>query len=143
MSVPGARPRPEIDAAGMECCERAELFGDDQRRVVGQHDATRADADGRGAGGDMADDDGGRGTRDARHVVMFGEPVAVVAEPLGVAGEVERVLQRLADGAAFRYGREIEDGKDSHNNLPGWRSNLQGFDIGRPTSTRNRTGALG
>ena len=35
----------EVDAAGEQRVERAELLGDHQRRVVGQHDAARADAD--------------------------------------------------------------------------------------------------
>ena len=35
----------EVDAPGMERLEHAELLGDDERRVVGQHDAARADAD--------------------------------------------------------------------------------------------------
>ncbi len=91
----GRAAEAKVDAAGMERGERAELLGNDQRRVVGQHDAAGADADGRGAGGDMADDDGGRGAGDARHVVMLGEPVAVVAEPLGMAGEIERVPQAI------------------------------------------------
>ena len=36
----------EVDAAGEERLQGAELLGDHQRRVVGQHDAARADADG-------------------------------------------------------------------------------------------------
>ena len=52
-SVPGARPRPEIDAAGKQRLERAELLGDLQRRVVGQHDPAGADADARGAAADV------------------------------------------------------------------------------------------
>jgi hypothetical protein len=43
----GARraAEPEVDAAGVELGQCAEGFGDHQRRVVGQHDAARADAD--------------------------------------------------------------------------------------------------
>ena len=114
----GRAAEPQVDAAGMKCRQRAELLCNDQRRMVGQHDAASTDADGRGAGGDMADDDRGRGARDARHVVVLGQPVAVVAEPLGMACEIERVPQRLAGGAAFRHGREIENGKHSHGDLP-------------------------
>src|SRR3546814_8246641 len=44
-----------IDAAGMERIERAELLGDKQRRMVRQHDAAGADADGGRAGGGMAE----------------------------------------------------------------------------------------
>ena len=112
----GARrtAEPEVDAAGMQGGERPELLGDHQRRVVGQHDAARADADRRGSRRDMGDDHRGRRAGDARHVVMLGEPVALVAEALGVAGEVERVPERLRDIAAFGDRRQVENGKRSH-----------------------------
>lgn len=73
----------------MQGIKRAELLGDDQRRMVGQHDAAGADAYRPGAAGDMGDDDGGGGTGDARHVVMLGQPVSLVSQPLGMAGEIE------------------------------------------------------
>ena len=44
----GRAAEPEVDAAGEERFQRPELLGDDQRRMVGQHDPARADADGRG-----------------------------------------------------------------------------------------------
>jgi hypothetical protein len=56
--------------------QRAELFGDDQRRVVGQHDSARAHPDLCGGGGDVADHDRPGGAGDARHVVVLGQPVA-------------------------------------------------------------------
>ena len=56
----------EVDAAGVERLERAELLGDHERRVVRQHDAAGADADRLGAAGDVRDHDGGRRARDAR-----------------------------------------------------------------------------
>ena len=87
---PGARPRPRSMRPGIERRQRAELLGDDQRRVVGQHDPAGAHADGRGARRDVADHDRGGGAGDARHVVVLGVPEAPVAPPLGVAGEVER-----------------------------------------------------
>ena len=31
---------PEVDASGMESLEHQELFGDDERLVIGQHHAT-------------------------------------------------------------------------------------------------------
>ena len=52
---------PEVDAAGKERLQGAELLGDHQRGVVGQHDPARPDADGRGAAGAVPDDDGGGG----------------------------------------------------------------------------------
>jgi hypothetical protein len=61
VSPPGA----QVDAAGEERLQRAELLGDHERRVVGEHDATGTHADrGRAAGG-VRDDDGSRGAGDA------------------------------------------------------------------------------
>ena len=107
----GARraAEPEIDAAGKERRQRAELLRHLQRRVVRQHDAAGADANGRRAGADMRDQHRGGGAGDARHVVMFGEPEAVVAPPLGVLREVERVAKRLRGRAALDNRRKVED----------------------------------
>ena len=63
----------------------------------------------------MGDDHRGRRAGDAAHVVMLGEPVAEIAEALGVAGEVERVPERLRDVAAFGDRREVENGKRNHD----------------------------
>ena len=62
----GAR-RPaeaEVDAAGVQRLERAELLGDHDRRVIRQHDPARADADRLRAARHVGDHDGGRRTRD-------------------------------------------------------------------------------
>ena len=99
---------------GKSDVERPELLGDDERRVVGQHDAAGADPDRRRAAGHMGDDDRRRRAGDAGHVVMLGQPVAVIAPALGVLREVERVAERLRGGAARAIGREIEDGEGRH-----------------------------
>ncbi len=62
-----------------------------QRRVIRQHDAAGADADGRGSGGDVADHHRGRRARDAGHAVVLGQPVAAVAPALRVAREIEGI----------------------------------------------------
>jgi hypothetical protein len=44
--VGAGRPaETEVDAAGKQGCERAELLGDDVGRMVGQHDAAGANPD--------------------------------------------------------------------------------------------------
>ncbi len=98
----GGAAEAEVDAAGIERLERAELLGDHQRGMVGQHDAAGADADGRGAAGDVADDDRRGRAGDAAHVVVLGQPVAAIAQPLGVPGEVERVAEGERGIAALR-----------------------------------------
>ena len=55
-SLPGARPEPEVDPARVQRGERAELLGDHQRRVVGQHDPAGAEPDRLGVGGDVGDE---------------------------------------------------------------------------------------
>ena len=79
----------------MERLEHPELLRDHERLVVREHHAARADADRRGRAREVRDQHGGRGAGDARHVVVLRDPVAQVAEPLHVAGEVDRVPERL------------------------------------------------
>ena len=110
----GCASKAEIDSAREERLERPELFGDDERRVVGKHDAAGTDADRLRATGDVRDHHGGRGARNARHVVMFGEPEADVAEPLGMTREIEGVLERRRRVAPLRDRREIEHRKRDH-----------------------------
>jgi hypothetical protein len=43
--------------------------------------------------------------------VVFGEPVALVAERLGAARQVDRVVERLRGAAAFDDRRQVEYGK--------------------------------
>ena len=60
----GRAAEAEVDAAGKQRLQRPEALGDDQRRVVGQHDAAGADADVRRHRGDLPDHQLGR--RDSR-----------------------------------------------------------------------------
>ena len=105
----GRASQPEVDAAGKQRFQRAELLGDHQRRVIRQHDAARADADPPGCGRHLADHHRGGGARDARHVVVLRQPVALEAERVGVARERQRAAQRLAHVAAGRHMGKIED----------------------------------
>ena len=112
---------PEVDAAGIQRRQRAELFGDGQGRVVGQHDAARADADGRRPFRHVARHHRGRRRCDARHVVVFGEPVSVIAPALRVLGEVTRVAKGLARVRAVRHGAKVEDREGDHGGSAGMR----------------------
>jgi len=105
----GGAAQTQIDAVGEQGGEGAELFGNHQRRMVRQHDPARTDADGAGPGGDMADHDGSGGRGDARHVVMLGQPEAVIALGFGQLSEVERVFQGVCRAGAFGDGGEIEE----------------------------------
>src|SRR5690606_37232135 len=101
----------EIDTAGVQRGQRAELLGNDERRVVGQHDAARPDANRRGAGRHVGDDDGRGGTGDARHVVVLGQPEAAVAERLGALRQLQRMPERVGRGEALTDGAEVENRK--------------------------------
>ena len=80
--------KAKVDAVGIERSQGAKLFGNHQRRVVRQHDATRADPQSGGGFGQMTDQHRGGGAGNARHVVMFGQPVALVTPTLGMAGKI-------------------------------------------------------
>ncbi len=58
----------------------------------------------------MADQYGGGGAGDARHVVVLGQPVALIAPALGVLGQIEHVGEGLGGVAAFADWRQIEHG---------------------------------
>jgi hypothetical protein len=62
----------------------------------------------------VTDDDAGRGARDTRHVVVLGEPEALVAEALDVPREADGVGERLRGRRALDDVREIEDGQRDH-----------------------------
>ena len=48
------------------------------------------------------------------HVVMLCHPISAIAEPLGVAGELQAVSQGLPGVAALDDGGQIEDGELGH-----------------------------
>src|SRR5258708_11833370 len=82
--------------------------------MVGQHDATGADANRGGTAGNMANQHGGRRARDSWHPVMLGQPKTPIAPTLGVARQVERVLKGVGRIASLCDAREIQDGKTCH-----------------------------
>ena len=62
----------------------------------------------------MLNQDLRRRARDAGHAVMLGEPVARIAEPLGVAGQIDRFAQRIASGHAGANRGEVENRERHH-----------------------------
>src|SRR5215204_4869003 len=110
----GRAPEAEVDPAREQRLERLEALGDDERRVVRQHHAAGADADALRRRRDLADHDLGRRVRDRWQVVVLGEPVAGVAERVGVAGEIEAVAQGRARRRARGHEGEVEDRQRRH-----------------------------
>ena len=72
--------------------------------MVRQHDAAGADANRLRAAGDVRDDDRRRRARNARHVVMLGDPEPPISPPFSMLREVERVPERGRRSAALRDG---------------------------------------
>jgi len=83
------------------------LFRDDERGMIGEHDAAGADANCFCAACDVTNDDRGGGAGDSRHVVMLGEPVAVETQGFGVLREVERIAESVGGRGSLGYGREV------------------------------------
>ena len=105
---PRRAAKAEIDTTGEQGVERAELFGDHQRIVIGQHDPARADADGLRGVADMRQHDRCRPARDPFHAVMFGDPIAMIARLFGSARQQRGIGKGAGQSAAFYHGDEVE-----------------------------------
>ncbi len=107
----GSATESEVDAAGIQCFEGAELFGDNEWRVIGEHDAAGANADLRCGAGDMSYQNGSCCGGDTFHSVMFGEPVSSVPELFGVACELYAAAEGVGGrGVAVEDRGEVENG---------------------------------
>ena len=107
--APGRAADPEVDAPRVERLEQPELLGDLERAVVSQHHAARADADPARAHRDLGDQDLGGGAREPGGGVVLGQPVAVIAEPIGGLREVEGLPDGFGRGPALTDRRLVED----------------------------------
>ena len=102
----------EVDAAGEQRLQHAEVLGHLEGAVVAEHDAARAHADARGPRRDLADEDLGSGAGQPAATVMLGQPVPVIAETIGALGELQRLLDGLGRGPAAPDGRLVEHPED-------------------------------
>lgn len=107
----GRAAQRQIDTAGEQRIQRAELLGDLQRGVVGQHDPARSDADAFRRPADMGQHHRCRRAAHALHAVMLGHPIAVVSGAFGMGGQAGGIGQSLAEGAPVVDGDQIEDGE--------------------------------
>ena len=102
----------EIDAAGKQRFQHLEAFGHHQRRMVGQHHPAGTDPDVPGHRRDLPDHQVGRGARHRGEVVMLGQPVADIAQAIGMARQIDAVAQRRGGFGARGDDREVEDRKE-------------------------------
>jgi hypothetical protein len=63
----------------------------------------------------VADDDRGRGTGDTGKIMMFGQPIAMVAPLFRMLGEIDRVFESERSIAAFNDRGKIENGRKDHS----------------------------
>ncbi|GLU24660.1 hypothetical protein SLE2022_405680 [Rubroshorea leprosula] len=113
-------PDAEIDPPGSDRGEQSERLGDLERRIMRKHHPARSDADARGGHRHRRDQRLGRGPRECGRGMVLRQPVAMIAEAIGGAREVDRVAHRLPRVRAGDDGRLIEDG-EAHR-----------VDVGRP-----------
>ncbi|MNP34515.1 hypothetical protein D3C76_1278050 [compost metagenome] len=78
--------------------------------MVGQHDTTGTDSNGRGATGQVAQQYRGCRAGNAIHIVVLGHPEAVVAELFDVLCQVQRITQRLRWALILAYRDKVEGG---------------------------------
>ena len=129
----GRAAEPEVDPAGKQRLQHLEALGHHQRRMVRQHHAAGADPDAAGDRGDLPDHQVGRRARHRREIVMFGQPVADIAERVGVARQVDAVAQRHGGPGARGDDGKVEDRERYHGaNLVPWRGRTKG----RPVQIR-------
>ena len=76
--------------------------------MVGQHNAPCPHTDRLGLGCNMPHHHRRRRTGDAGHIVMLGQPVAMIAPAFGLLRQIGGMAQCIAGGLAFDHGGEIE-----------------------------------
>ena len=87
--------KAQVHAIRIECRQSAKWLRHDQWWVVWQHDAARSYAHGFCCRQNLTNEYSSGGGGDARHVVMFGHPVAGEAPLIGMTRQIKCVLQRL------------------------------------------------
>ena len=101
----------QVDSPRGDRFEDPELLRHLERRVMRQHHPGAADANARRGRGNASHQDFRCGADDAAAVMMFGDPVAVVAERVAVAREHQRFANGIDLGAALGSGGLIEHGQ--------------------------------
>ena len=91
----GCAAQTQVDTVWIQCREGAELFRNHQWRMVGQHDTARTDPQRSRAAGDVSNHYRCSGAGNAGHVVVFGNPITVIAQRLSMLGEAQTIVERL------------------------------------------------
>ena len=108
--IPARRAaQPQIDPVAMNRRKRAELFGNGQGRMVGQHHPTRADADLFRVIRHMPQQNRGRRRGDAGHIMMLRHPKPVIALGLGQLCQSDGIGDGGGGVRPFGHGRKIKN----------------------------------
>ena len=100
-------PDAQVNAVGIQGVQHTEGFGDLEGAVMGQHHAAGADADAAGMGGDLADEHFRGGAGEVGQVVVFGHPIALVAQLFGGHRQLDAFPQGGAGVAALAHRRLV------------------------------------
>ena len=84
----GSSTNAKVDPSWIEGFEHGELFGDNQRRMVGQHHPARSHPDLFGVRRQVCHQDRRLGAGHRAHVVMFGNPEPGEPQPIGELGQL-------------------------------------------------------
>ena len=81
---------------------------------MAQHDAARADPQMPGLGRHQSHHDLRRATGKPGRTVVLGQPIAAIAEAIGMAGKLDGFEERVARGHPFADRRLVEDAQLDH-----------------------------
>jgi hypothetical protein len=137
--APGRAANSEVHAPRVEGLQHAEHLGHLEGAVVGQQHPAAADAHALRFCAQAREQHLGAGVGERGDGMVLGEPVAVIAERLGMARELESRLDGLRRGAAGEHRGLVEDGEfQGHPALsrPGCKPRAGCFDPGHGPQPR-------
>ena len=106
--TPRRPAQSEVDAARISGLQQGELFGHDERCVVGQHDPARTDPHPVRGGGDHGDQHRRVGGGHGRHVVVFGDPEPVDSGGVCHAGQLQAGPEGISGRLTGPHRDEVE-----------------------------------
>ncbi|KAG0733776.1 hypothetical protein G6F23_013020 [Rhizopus arrhizus] len=107
----GRAAQTQVDTAWIQRFQGAELFRNDQRGMVGQHDAARTAPQRAGVAGHVADQHRRRAGRHAVDVVVFSQPEALVAQALHMLSHGHGVAEGVGRVTAMHNRGQVQDRK--------------------------------
>src|SRR5947209_6204977 len=107
----GGTANAQIDSAGIKRMQHAEGLCNLERTVMGQQDSTGTHADGRSLRRYPGNQHFRCGAGQGLHGVMFGDPIAGVAKPLGESSEIDGVVKGVCRSRSGGHWGLIYDGE--------------------------------